>query len=37
MDVMRGFRRARIVLYILPSGQRVEVGRGLPKDVRMPN
>lgn len=37
LDVLTNFRRARIVLYILPSGQRVEVGRGLPKGVALPN
>jgi hypothetical protein len=37
LDVLTNFRRARIVLYILPSGQRVEVGRGLPAGVSMPN
>jgi len=37
LDLMNSFRRARIVLYILPSGQRVEVGRGLPAGAKMPN
>lgn len=37
LDVLTSYRRARIVLYILPSGQRVQVGRGLPQGASPPN